>query len=86
MSNRCPKGYSRYTKSKKNIYYNKCCKSGLEPSAEVCLTEHEENELIKKLNDEKIDKETLEKENKRVASELKEQKKVNLLQQKHYKK
>jgi hypothetical protein len=74
MSNRCPKGYSRYTKSKKNIYYNKCCKSGLEPSAEVCLTEHEENELIKKLNDEKIDKETLEKENKRVASELKEQK------------
>ena len=37
MSNKCPKGYSRYTKSKKNIYFNKCCKSGLEPSEEVCL-------------------------------------------------
>jgi len=72
MSNRCPKGYSRYIKSKKNIYYNKCCKSGSEPSAEVCLkNQEEEDELNKKLDDEKTVKDTLEKEDKRVASELK---------------
>jgi len=60
MKGRCPKGYSRYTKSKKNIYFDKCCKTGLEPSKEVCLTDKQEEELNKKLNDEKIDKEILE--------------------------
>ena len=38
--------YSLY-EIKKNNYYNKCCKSGLDPSAEICLTEQEETELIK---------------------------------------
>lgn len=60
MKGRCPKGYSRYTKSKKNIYFDKCCKTGLEPSEEVCLTDKQEEELNKKLNDEKIDKVILE--------------------------
>ena len=75
MSNlKCPKGYSRCSK-KKNVYFDKCCKTGLEPSEEVCLTNQQVTDLFNKSLDEKLVKETLEKENKRVASELKEQKK-----------
>ena len=48
MSIRCPAEYSRYKRTKKNKYYDKCCKTGLEPSEEVCLTDQQVSELNQK--------------------------------------
>ena len=66
MSIRCPAEYSRYKRTKKNKYYDKCCKTGLEPSEEVCLTDQQVSELNQKLDNEKQVKSALDKEEKSI--------------------
>ena len=68
MSIRCPAEYSRYKRTKKNKYYDKCCKTGLEPSEEVCLTDQQVSELNQKLDNEKQVKSALEKEEKSIKA------------------
>ena len=68
MSIRCPAEYSRYKRTKKNKYYDKCCKTGLEPSEEVCLTDQKVIELNQKLDDEKQVKSALDKEEKSIKA------------------
>jgi len=79
MSSRCPTEYSRYKKNKKNDYYNKCCKSGLEPSPENCLKDQNAiDALNKKLNDEKQVKSALEKEEKSIKAAEKASEKASV--------
>ena len=64
MSIRCPKEYSRYKRATKNKYYDKCCKTGLEPSEEVCLTD----KRVIKLNGIKATEKRIEAEQKSIKA------------------